>query len=86
MESPGLETLVIAGKRQGSAATKFRVTVQSSLRIQPGIYIGTNEHFEEQGDGSIQKLGSILKESWRPALQYAKKVAETILSNDRISV
>jgi hypothetical protein len=46
LESPGLETLVISGKRKGSAAKMVRVTVQSSTRVQPGIYIGTNEHFE----------------------------------------
>jgi hypothetical protein len=86
LESPGLETLVISGKRKGSAAKMVRVTVQSSTRVQPGIYIGTNEHFEAQGDSSTQKLVSDLKESWRPAQRYAKQIAQTILSNDGPSI
>jgi hypothetical protein len=86
MESPGLQTLVISGKRKGSAASKVMVTVQPSTRVQPGIYIGTNEHFEERGDSSTPMLVSLLKESWRPAQKYAKQVAEMILSNNRLSI
>jgi len=85
LKGPGLESLVISGKREGSTAAKLRVTVQPSLRVQPGVFIGTNEHFEEQGDDAAQKLISVLKESWRDAQQYAKHVAEALLSSEGLS-
>jgi hypothetical protein len=78
LESPGMQTIQISGKRAGSSAVRLTVTVQPSVRIQPGVYFGTNEHFEV-GDSSAGELMQILKDTWRSAQEHAKTIAETLL-------
>ena len=85
MQDPGLENLTIIGRRPGSTAKIFRVTVQPSTRMPKGavgVYIATNEHFEnEEGDAS-QRLLTVLRDHWRDATEYAKTVAEGILTHE----
>jgi len=83
VEKPGLESLTILGLRPNSNARRFRVTVQPSVRVPQGVYIGTNEHFEADGDDSTDQLISILKTSWSDAHKHAKYLAETLL--DRVT-
>ncbi len=85
LEKPGLTTMSIMGVRPNSASRFLTVTVQPSQRIQPGVYIGTNEHFEAEGNGkgSTEQLIAILKTSWGTAQKYSKDLAETLL--DRVT-
>ncbi|MHB8381883.1 MAG: hypothetical protein ACYDBH_24070 [Acidobacteriaceae bacterium] len=85
IDKPGMETLVIVGKRPESSATVLRVTVQPSRRVDPGVYVGTNEHHEVEGSNAGQALISILQEHWRGALEYAKLSAAELLEDRRIA-
>ena len=81
-ELEGLESLTIRGLRPGSDAKQFRVTLQPSIRINPGVYIGTNEHFETDPESATDQLMAILKKSWTSAQKHSKDLAETLL--DRV--
>jgi hypothetical protein len=78
IESPGMETIQISGKRSGSDALKLTVTIQPSIRVQPGVYFGTNEHFDT-GGGPARELMQVLKDHWWGAQEHAKTIAETLL-------
>jgi len=73
-----MQTIQMSGKRSGSDAVVLTVTVQPSVRIQPGVYFGTNEHFESSGS-SAGELMQVLKDMWRSAQEHAKTIAETLL-------
>jgi hypothetical protein len=81
LDDPLLQSLTILAKRAGSNAKYFRVTVQSSLRLlpRPGVYIGTNEHFEMEARGAGPFL-EVLVRSWRGNMDHAKKVAEHLMT------
>lgn len=80
LEEPLLETLIMQGRRENSRAKLVRITIQPSLRVQLGIYIGSNEHFEVEGEQTPQKILRLLADSWTGAQTYAKGVAEDLLS------
>jgi len=81
LQNPGLATLSVRGVRSNSTSRFVMVTVQPSQRIQPGVYIATNEHFETDADGkgSTEQLINTLKTSWDSAQKYSKDLAETLL-------
>ena len=78
IDSPGMQTIQISGKRSHSRALRLTVTVQPSVRVQPGVYFGTNEHFEGE-EGSARDLMQVLKDHWWSAQEHAKTTAETLL-------
>jgi hypothetical protein len=81
---PGMGNLTIVGRRPGSDAKQYSITVQPSVRITPpAVYIGVNEHFESE-EGDAKKLITILREHWRESQAYAKKSAEVLLSHEKL--
>jgi hypothetical protein len=80
LDNPLMEALVIVAKRQSSDGKVFRVTIQPSVRVVPGIYVGTNEHFEVEGQQTPHQILEILMTSWEGSLGHAKNVAEHLLS------
>jgi hypothetical protein len=81
LDDPLLQSLTMMTMRVGSDAKYLRVTVQSSLRLapRPGVYIGTNEHFEMEAKGAGPFL-ELLVRSWRGSMDHAKKIAEHLMS------
>ncbi|MFZ0886976.1 MAG: hypothetical protein WA005_00860 [Candidatus Binataceae bacterium] len=79
VEKPGMENVTITGTRAGSSA-RFRVSVQPSVRVRPGVYISTNEHFVADGADAGEQLIETLKSSWSEAQKYSKGTAETLLN------
>ncbi|MBI5478902.1 MAG: hypothetical protein HY906_08605 [Deltaproteobacteria bacterium] len=79
LENPGTRSLVIEGQRPGSPSRRFAVTVQPSQRVQPGVYIGTNEHYEASGDEGPAGLMEMLAAQFEPSQQYARQLAENLL-------
>ncbi len=79
LESPGMQTIQISGKRSGSSALRLTVTAQPSIRVQPGVYFGTNEHFVNKEESPAAELMRVLKDHWLGAQEYAKTIAEALL-------
>jgi hypothetical protein len=80
LDTPLLEALMMIGKRQRSEAKAFRVIIQPSIRVTPGIYIGANEHFEAEDEQSPQKILGFLKASWEDSQRAGRQMAEQLLS------
>jgi hypothetical protein len=80
LENPLLETLVIIGKRTDSKAKAYRFTVQPSMRVTPGIYVGSNEHFQARDGHTPSEIIRLLTESWTDSLRHAAEVAGKLLS------
>ncbi len=77
---PGLRQLSIVGLREEDSTVQFNVTVEPSLRVDPGIYVRTNEHYVEAGAGAARRLLEKLRDHWDEAQAYAKRVSEHIVS------
>jgi hypothetical protein len=81
LEKPGLLSLVMQGPKQKpnqKSEKHVSVRVESSKRTMPGILIDVNNHFEIK-DNDLQKVLSILKESWRDVLTNSRKIADQII-------
>jgi hypothetical protein len=79
LEHSGTSSLVVQGKRPGSPATHLRVTVQPSVRIQPGLFVGTEERFDGGGSDSPAPLVDTLQSQWEEGERYALYVAKEVL-------
>ena len=75
VEEPGTRSVVMQAKRSGSPAT-LHVKVEPSSRVRPGVYIGTNESFDEDGATFIDTLSS----TWDKAQREARQIAEGLLA------
>src|SRR5438552_13627864 len=64
LDKPGTRSLVVEGKRRESSARYLRITLEPSLQIQPGVYIGTNEHFEISEKEPLTKLLEVFSAEW----------------------
>ena len=80
LENPLMETLVMAAKRPDSDGKIFRVTIQPSVRVVPGIYVGTNEHFELEKQETPHKILEMLNRFWGGSLAHAKRTAGHLIS------
>ena len=67
------------GEREGSAAKYVRITVEPSTRVQPGLYLSTNEHYEESGEEAAATLLGHLRKSWDDAQSYAVIIANHLM-------
>jgi hypothetical protein len=76
-ENPLLETLVMRGKREEQV---FRVTIQPSMRVRPGIYVGTNEHFDVEAEQSAHKVLELLRTSWDESQRYSRRIGDQLIS------
>lgn len=79
---PGLLSLTMEGSREGSEARYLRVKVEPSVKVRPGIYVETNEHYEIADDEPSSRLLAFLKSSWADALNYALDVAQRLVSRE----
>ena len=79
-EQIGLASLTIQGKRPGSNCTWLYVKVEPSKRIENGVFISTNEHYETPNSEALPNLLDILKDSWESAQDFALTTAEHIVS------
>jgi hypothetical protein len=70
----------MAAKRPDSDGKIFRVTIQPSVRVVPGIYVGTNEHFELEKQETPHKILEMLNRFWGGSLAHAKRTAEHLIS------
>lgn len=80
LDDPRTLSLVVRGKSRSWPGATLNVKVESSARIQNGIYVETNEHYQVEDTGAPQKLLDILRERWDGAQAEAKAVAESLLS------
>ena len=77
---PGLRSLTMQGLREGSEAKYVEVKVEPSAQVKPGVYVATNEHYEQAQDEPVGQLMGILEKSWYEAEKFALQIASHLLS------
>lgn len=84
--APTLQTLSLSGNRDGSSAERLIVKIEPSHRVQHGVYMATNEHFEFSDEGSARgpvnsTRGPMntLSQHWLEALAYSKRLANRLI-------
>lgn len=81
IDEPGTRSVTVIGKRHGSPSKHFQATVEPSVKIENGVFIGTNEHFEVGGESSAGNAIAIdlLAGQWEESLRFSKQIAESII-------
>lgn len=77
--APTLQTLSLNGNRDGSNAQSLIVKIEPSSRVQSGVYMTTNEHFEFPGANSTSKPMNMLSQHWLEALAYSQHLANKLI-------
>ena len=77
--SPGLRSLTMEGNRDGSDADYLRVKLEPSLKVNPGIYVETNEHYALAEEKPAKELMQTLEAAWSDAQGFALTVATRLL-------
>ena len=77
MTRPGLRSLMMEdpGETPGDL---LRVKVEPSNRIDPGVFIEVNNHYN-LGNKSVQDMLGILTKSWKDILNKAENIADHLL-------
>lgn len=77
--APTLQTLSLNGNRDGSSAQSLIVKIEPSFRVQSGVYMTTNEHFEFSDASSTSEPMNMLSQHWLEALAYSKHLANKLI-------
>jgi hypothetical protein len=80
MDKPGLLSLRITGRKPGAEHVRYTTKVEPSARIQPGVFIETNEHYKLDGNHTAKRLMEALEQSWQSSQEHAKMVAEHLFA------
>ena len=86
MVSPGMRTLVIEGKREGSRADRLQVKLEPSTKVPTGVYIAVNEHYEVQsaedvpGPERMVLMLETLQNAWDGFVAYQSTIANHLLT------
>lgn len=85
---PLMLSLTMKGKRPDASSALVNATVQPSVVINPkpfGVYIATNEHFEEpEKPDSSERLLDTLAREWQASLDFGKALADRIIATKTV--
>lgn len=59
-----MRNLIIQGQRQDEYKGHIQVKIEPSSKIQPGIFISINDHYEIQEELSCKAIIDILNINW----------------------
>jgi len=78
--NPGLRSLTIEGRRDDNFKGYIRVKVEPSVRIDPGVYIQVNDHYETNTDTiGCGAIINILRTCWKNSKERAINIINKIL-------
>lgn len=77
---PGLRSLTVQGIRPDAPSKFVNFTVEPSVRLQPGLYVASNEHFEANDPNTPADLLDHLRACWEPAVEFAQQIANHLVS------
>jgi hypothetical protein len=78
---PGLRSLTMEGVRPDGIKGQIQVTVEPSLRVQPGLYIRINDHFEVDNPDSVlgsDEIVAIIEKNWPLTVERANCIITTL--------
>lgn len=83
LDSPGLRSLTMQeDRRRDGQAGYIRVKVEPSAKINPGIFVDINDHFQKPSESKTtgsEEIMTILNNSWEASLQRSDKIIRTLL-------
>lgn len=77
MERPGLRSLTMDDPRD-DPTSYIRVRIEPSNRVDPGIFIEVNNHYEIK-ENNVQNMLYILKSSWKDVLLKSENIANHLI-------
>ncbi|MBC8236299.1 hypothetical protein H8E77_42670 [bacterium] len=79
LDEPGMLSLTMKGKRTDDFDGYFQVRVEPSSRIQYGVFVAVNDHYQfvEPSAGS-NEISGILTEQWSESMERSLKIAQKI--------
>jgi hypothetical protein len=82
MSNPGTRAVVIQGARPDKAVGHVFATVEPSIRVQPGIYININDHYQldQMGSSNASAMADVLITNWEPSFGRAQTIVDRLLS------
>lgn len=78
LEEPSALTMTIRGKRPDERTGSVNVKVERSIKVNPGIYVQVNDHFERPIDEALNASLAldVLGREWEPAMARANRVLD----------
>lgn len=83
IDSPGLRSMVMQGRRKGVSGGLLHVKVEPSSKVEQGVYIEINEEFKPTADleaEGAQWVASRLSEHWDAIMKSSEETAEYLVS------
>ncbi len=74
LEKPGMRSLVVQGQRPDKYKGYIQVKVEPSSKIQLGVYISINDHYEVKEESNCKAIVDILNIDWVDSRQRAEKL------------
>jgi len=79
--NPGLLTMRIRDGNPASATVRRTVTIETSVRVNPGVYIEVNDHHRPSGDDLTKTVMETLKASWQSFQGDARQAGEHLFDH-----
>jgi hypothetical protein len=80
LDKAGTRSLVVEGARPDDFAGHVVVKVEPSRRVQPGVYIETNDEFRNLSSGAAEWVQDVLVNYWDESRQRVTSVRNHLLS------
>ncbi|MCH8028523.1 MAG: hypothetical protein IH874_01140 [Candidatus Dadabacteria bacterium] len=82
LNKPGMRSLTMESVRPDGFKGYIRVSVEPSIKVEPGVYFFVNDHFEvgnsEKSIG-IDEIIDILQNHWVTSTERSKSIIESLL-------
>lgn len=78
---PGLKSLTIQSRKSGAGVSEVNVQVAPSDKVQPGVFMSVNNHFNlppETGIGDANRAIETIEKEWAPALTRSDRIFESL--------
>lgn len=82
LEKPGMRSLHMQGVRPDKFKGYILVRAEPSVRIQPGVFVSVNDHYEVDDPNSSQgcnEIMNILTQGWQLSLRHSKEIVFSLL-------
>ena len=83
LDRPQMRSLTMERRRQSAPKGHQQIRVEPSVRIENGIFIEINNHYDtDDGDSGCRAMLRVLSEEWGGKLAESKAVVKGLLRND----
>lgn len=82
INEPGMLNLTMQGTRKDSYSGLVRVSVAPSVRVNPGVYISINDHYEVNDPKKVigcTEIMKMLNDVWSSSSRNSKAISEKLM-------